>query len=211
LNPQQQASEESEESMKRLRSFGTYFLAGAMGVLWWALPAQAQTAASGAPTQANALRDGQHDFDFTVGKWNTHIRRLMHPLTGPTTWVELTGTVATKKVWNGRAEIEEVEANGPSGHFEGMTLFLYNPEAHQWSLNFSNSSSGTMGPPSIGEFKDGRGEFYDQEMYQGRAILVRIVWSVITPDSYRFEQSFSDDGGKTWETNFVANVTRDNS
>jgi hypothetical protein len=104
-----------------------------------------------------------------------------------------------------------VEANGPSGHFEGMTLFLYNPEAHQWSLNFSNSSSGTMGPPSIGEFKDGRGEFYDQEMYQGRAILVRIVWSVITPDSYRFEQSFSDDGGKTWETNFVANVTRDKS
>lgn len=198
--------------MKRLRSIGTYCLACAMGLLWLAVPAQAHTAAGGAATsQANALRDGQHDFDFNLGKWNTHIRRLVHPLTGSTTWVEMNGTVVIRKVWGGRAQIEEVEASGDAGRFEGMTLFLYNPEAHQWGLYFANSSGGTIETPSIGEFKDGRGEFYDQETYQGRSILVRIVWSDITPDSHRFEQSFSDDGGKTWEPNFVATLTRDKS
>jgi hypothetical protein len=198
--------------MKRLRSIGTHFLACAMGALGLTLPAKAQTPASGAGTsQAIALRDGQHDFDFNLGKWNTHIRRLTHPLTGSTTWVEMNGTVMIRKVWNGRAQIEEVEASGDSGHFEGMTLFLYNPEAHQWGMYFANSSGGTIETPSIGEFKDGRGEFYDQETYQGRTILVRVVWSDITPDTHRFEQSFSDDGGKTWEPNFVANLTRDKS
>ncbi|MGA7917429.1 MAG: hypothetical protein WCA00_19500 [Candidatus Acidiferrales bacterium] len=198
--------------MKRLRSMGIYFLWCAMGVLCLGLLAQAETTGSAAgASQASALRDGQHDFDFNLGTWTTHIRKLVHPLTGSTTWVELTGTVVVRKVWNGRAQIEEVEAGGPSGHFEGMTLFLYNPEAHQWGMYFANSSGGTIETPSIGEFKDGRGEFYDQETYQGRTILVRVVWSDITPDTHRFEQSFSDDGGKTWEPNFVANLTRNKS
>jgi hypothetical protein len=63
--------------------------------------------------------------------------------------------------------------------------------------------------PEVGEFRNGRGEFFDQETYNGRTILVRGVWSDITPDSHRFEQSFSDDGGKTWEPNFVATLTRE--
>ena len=198
--------------MKRLRSIGIYFLWCAMGMLILGFSAQARTAAGGAgAAQTSALRDGQHDFDFNLGNWTTHIRRLVHPLTGSTTWVEMTGTVVVRKVWNGRAQIEEVEAGGPSGHFEGMTLFLYNPEAHQWGMYFANSSGGTIETPSIGEFKDGRGEFYDQETYQGRTILVRVVWSEITPDTHRFEQSFSDDGGKTWEPNFIANLTRNKS
>ena len=198
--------------MNRSRSMGIYFLWCAMGVLCLGLLAQAETSGSAAgAAQASALRDGQHDFDFNLGTWTTHIRKLVHPLTGSTTWVELTGTVVVRKVWNGRAQIEEVEAGGPSGHFEGMTLFLYNPEAHQWGMYFANSSGGTIETPSIGEFKDGRGEFYDQETYQGRTILVRVVWSDITPDTHRFEQSFSDDGGKTWEPNFVANLTRNKS
>jgi hypothetical protein len=120
----------------------------------------------------------------------------------------LNGPVVIRKVWDGRAQIEEIEADGSSGHFEGLTLFLYNPQSHQWSLNFSNSSDGTISTPAVGEFKDGRGEFYDQEPYNGRTILVRVVWSNITPDSHHFEQSFSDDGGKTWEPNFTATLTR---
>ncbi|MGC2666315.1 MAG: hypothetical protein WA305_19645 [Candidatus Acidiferrales bacterium] len=198
--------------MKRLRSIGTYFLACAVGVLGLTLPARTQTATGAAGgAQASAPRDGQHDFDFNLGKWHTHIRRLVHPLTGSTNWVEMNGTVVVKKMWDGRAQIEEVEAGGDAGRFEGMTLFLYNPDAHQWGMYFANSSGGTIDTPSIGEFKDGRGEFYDQETYQGRTILVRVVWSDITPDTHRFEQSFSDDGGKTWEPNFVANLTRDKS
>lgn len=155
------------------------------------------------------LRDGQHDFDFNFGTWKTRIRRLRHPLTGSSEWIELKGTVVVRKVWDGRAQLEEVEADGPNGHFEDLCLFLYNPEAHQWSMNFANSRTGVVGmPPTIGEFKNGRGEFYDQETFSGRAILVRIVWSGITPNSHKFAQAFSDDGGKTWETNMVADLTR---
>jgi hypothetical protein len=61
-----------------------------------------------------------------------------------------------------------------------------------------------MTQPTMGEFKNGRGEFFDQEPFKGRAILVRFIVSDITPDSCRFEQSFSDNGGKTWEVNWIA-------
>ena len=153
-------------------------------------------------------RDGQHDFDFEIGTWKTHLKRLLRPLTGSTTWVEYEGTTLVRKVWNGRANLVELTADGPAGHFEGLNLRLYNPESHQWSLNFANSASGSLGIPTIGEFKDGRGEFYDQETLNGRAILVRFVISDITPNSCRFEQAFSDDGGKTWEVNWIAIATR---
>jgi hypothetical protein len=155
-----------------------------------------------------AERDGQHDFDFEVGTWRTHLSRLQHPLTGSTAWVAYEGTTVVRKVWNGRANLLELEADGPGGHFEGLSLRLYNPQSHQWSLNFSNSNGGTLSQPTIGEFKDGRGEFFDQETLNGRAIYVRFVISGITPDSCRFEQAFSDDGGKTWEVNWIATDTR---
>jgi hypothetical protein len=187
-----------------LRCGRTCFLWCALGYLFHPLPGFPATA-----QHASTKRDGQHDFDFKTGDWKTHIRRLEHPLTGATTWIELDGTVVVRKVWNGRASLEEIEADGSSGHFEGLTLFLYNPESHQWSLNFANSSAGTLSTPPIGEFKDGRGEFLDQEAYHGRTILVRILWLDITPNSHRFEQAFSDDGGKTWEPNFIATLTRE--
>jgi hypothetical protein len=154
------------------------------------------------------LRDGAHDFDFEIGNWKTHLRRLLHPLTGSTTWVEYDGMTVVRKVWEGRANLVELVADGPAGHFEGLSLRLYNPESHQWSLNFANSRSGTIGMPTIGEFRNGRGEFYDQETLNGRAILVRFVASDITADSCHFEQAFSDDGGKTWEVNWIATDTR---
>lgn len=149
-------------------------------------------------------RDGQHDFDFEIGTWKTHLRRLVHPLTGSTAWVEYEGTTVVRKVWNGRANLVELEADGHGGHFEGLNLRLYNPESRQWSLNFSNSNGGTLSQPTVGEFKNGRGEFFDQETLNGRAIFVRFVISDIKPDSCRFEQAFSEDGGKTWEVNWIA-------
>jgi len=150
----------------------------------------------------------QHDFDFEIGTWKTHLKRLVHPLTGSTTWVEYEGTTVVDRVWHGRANLVELEVDGPKGHIEALSLRLYNPESHQWSLNFASSSGGSLGQPTIGEFKNGRGEFFDQELFNGRAILVRFVISDITANSCRFEQSFSDDGGKTWELNWVAADTR---
>jgi hypothetical protein len=155
-----------------------------------------------------AERDGQHDFDFEIGTWKTHLSRRLHPLTGSDTWTEMEGTSIVRKVWNGRGNLVELVADGPGGHFEGLNLRLYNTQSRQWSLNFANASAGTLALPTIGQFKDGRGEFYSQETLDGRAILVRFVISPTTPDSCRFEQSFSDDGGKTWEVNWIAVDTR---
>lgn len=157
---------------------------------------------------AFAQRDGQHDFDFEIGTWKTHLRRLQRPLSGSTTWVEYEGTSVVSKVLDGRANLVELKVDGPAGRIEGLSLRLYNPQSRQWSLNFANINSGTLTPPTIGEFKDGRGEFYNQDTYNNRAILVRFVIIKITPDQYRFEQSFSDDGGKTWELNWIATDTR---
>src|SRR6266446_8120527 len=128
----------------------------------------AQTEADKRSSATPQQRDGQHDFDFHFGTWKTHLRRLLRPLTGSTTWVEYQGTTAVRKVWDGRANLVELTADGPAGHFEGLSLRLYNPASHQWSLNFANANDGTLTQPTIGEFKNGRGEFFDQETLNGR-------------------------------------------
>lgn len=163
-------------------------------------------AVSAAP-QAAALRDGQHDFDWDIGSWKVHMKRLLHPLSGSTTWVEYDGTDVVRKVWGGRANLGEVELDGPSGHLEFLTLRLYNPESHQWSMNITSSATGVLSPPAVGGFENGHGEFLDREDYQGRSVLVRFEVSVLTPTSCRFEQAFSVDGGKTWELNLIVNET----
>lgn len=185
-------------------------VAALCGFLWASHGSAQQN--SGAPGTdsypATAPRDGQHDFDFEIGTWKTHLSRLVHPLTGSNTWVTLEGTTVVRKIWDGKANLAELDVETPKGHVQVLSLRLYNPEAHQWSLNTANSSVGTLSVPTIGEFKNGRGEFYDQEPFNGRTILVRNIWSEITADSCRFEQSFSDDGGKTWDLNWIAVDTR---
>lgn len=171
--------------------------------------AQQNSGATKTTPQTAPARDGGHDFDFEVGSWKIHLKRLQNPLTGSTRWVEFDGTSVTRKVWDGRAELEEFEVDSPSGHIEGLTLRLYNPQTHQWSLYWANSKAGAMGgPPNVGEFKDGRGEFFCQDTFNGRMILIRYEWSGITANSAHFEQSFSDDGGKTWEVNWITDQSR---
>lgn len=99
-------------------------------------------------------------------------------------------------------------ADGPAGRFEGLNLRLFNPQSRQWSLNFASSRGGMLTPPTIGAFIDGRGEFYNQETFDGRAVLVRFLIIPIDADTIRFEQAFSADGGKTWEVNWIATDTR---
>lgn len=161
-----------------------------------------------AAEQGTAVRDGQHDFDFEIGSWKTHLWRLQHPLSHSNDWVEYEGTTVVRKIWNGRANLVELDVDGPAGHIEALSLRLYNPQSGQWSLNFASVRGGTLAQPTIGEFKNGRGEFYDQETINDRACLVRFVISDIKPDSCRFEQSYSEDGGKTWEVNWIAIDTR---
>jgi hypothetical protein len=198
------------DARKAMKPASLLFLCGIIGMTAVSF-AHARTitvTSANEPQNSAEARDGQHDFDFEIGTWKTHLSRLVHPLTGSTTWVELTGTSVVTKVWDGHANLVELEVDGPNGHVEGLSLRLYNPQSHQWSLNFANSHTGTLSVPTIGEFKNGRGEFFDQEDFNGRTILVRNIWSDIKADSCHFEQSFSDDGGKTWEVNWIADDTR---
>lgn len=189
----------------------TYGKMALLGIACVASLALCTERASGQANTAQAnptYRDGQHDFDFEIGTWKTHVARLVHPLSDSHTWAAYDGTTVVRKVWDGRANLVELEVDGQAGHLELLSLRLYNPDAHQWSLNVASSHGGSLGVPTIGEFKDGRGEFIDQETFNGRAILVRFVISDIKPDSCHFEQAFSDDGGKTWEVNWIATDIR---
>lgn len=151
--------------------------------------------------------DGQHDFE--LGRWKIQLHKLKEPLHNAKVWIDLSGTSVTRPLWDGKAQVEEMEVDGPGGlHIEGMTVRLYAAATRQWSLNWANQKTGRFDVPTVGEFKDGRGEFYDQELFEGRAILVRYVWSNITPKSAHFEQAFSTDGGKTWEVNWITDQTR---
>jgi hypothetical protein len=193
--------------MNARRRISIYFLLSTLGYFAVFLPSLAQTPTNAAASQST-LRDGQLDFNWQLGSWKIHMQRLQHPLTGSTKWTELDGIVVVRKVWDGRANLAEIVTNGPSGHLEFLSLRLYNPQSHQWSLNFASSNSGTLGVPMIGEFKNGRGEFYDQETFNRRMILVRFVFTADSADSTRDEQSFSEDGGKTWEVNWINTATR---
>lgn len=174
---------------------------------------------AGAPTVARAdqpnapapARDGAHDFDFDFGVWHTHIRRIPDPFADGQHPIELDGMVTVRKVWGGRASLEEIETDGPSGHWEGMNLFLYNPKARQWSQSFSNSRVGALGAPFVGEFKQGRAELFSPDILDGRTILVRAVWSNIEANSHDYAESYSDDGGATWRLSFTAHLTREAS
>ncbi len=152
--------------------------------------------------------DGARDFDFEIGRWKTELRRLKHPLQGSSEWVSYSGTTIVTKIWGGKANLVELDVEGPAGRIRALSLRLYDPETREWSLNFANSSGGGLAPPSVGAFRDGRGEFYNQETIAGRTVLVRFVISDITPGSVRFEQAFSADGGRNWEANWIAVDTR---
>jgi len=167
------------------------------------LPAQATD------TEQPQVRDGAHDFDFNIGVWHTHIRRVLDPFSASSDVVELKGTVTVRPVWGGRARLEEIEADGPKGHWEGLSLFLYNPQSHQWSQSFLNSKVAVLSGGLVGEFHDGRGELYAHDTFHDKSIFVRGVWSEITPNSHRYTESYSNDGGKTWFMSFDAHKTRE--
>src|SRR5579859_710305 len=142
---------------------------------YFLIPVQAisQDSPPAAGQKQDSLGDGQHDFDFDLGAWKTHSSRLLHPFTGSKTWADMDGITVVKKIWDGRANLAEYKADGPAGHVELLSLRWYNPAAHQWNLDFATPNVGTLGIPGVGEFKNGRADFYDQEPFNGKAILVR--------------------------------------
>jgi len=156
-------------------------------------------------------RDGSHDFDFLIGDWKAHVRRLPDRLNNSNVWVEYDGISNHKKLLDSNANFEEFDVTSTDKklRIKAQTLRLYNPTSRQWSIYLVDLDNGTIGlPPVVGSFTGNRGEFYDQEDFKGRAILVRYMWLNISPSSARMEQSFSPDGGKTWEVNWICELSR---
>ena len=162
--------------------------------------------ALGDDSAAATQRDGRHDFDFEIGRWKAHVKTLVHRLSHANDWDELSGTVVTRALpmlegWNE----SEMRVDSPTTHkhLELLAVRLYNPTTHQWAIYGSSIKSGVFDPPMIGQFKDGRGELYSQDTWEGRAIYVRFIWQSIDRGRTHLEQAYSDDGGKTWETNWI--------
>jgi hypothetical protein len=198
--------------VSRMKPSLIYFLAALQLGLLSLMAQQPQTSPSSTPsTQLASAHDGAHDFDFLIGDWKAHVRRLPDRLVGSNKWVEYDGISNHKKLLDSNANFEQFEVDSPKEHLhiKAQTLRIYNPEAHQWSIYLVDLDKGTLElPPVVGEFTGNRGEFYNQQQWKGRAVLVRYVWLDISPKSARMEQSFSPDGGKTWETNWICELTR---
>lgn len=199
--------------MDAMKSFRPNFAAFAIMIaaLPHCVPAWSQNSPGSTPVLAAPQRDGSHDFDFLIGDWKAHVRRLPDRLVGSNTWIEYDGISNHKKILDSNANFEEFDVRNAEKNLriKAQTLRLYNPESHQWSIYLVDVDKGTLGlPPVVGQFNGNKGEFYDQEDWKGRAIFVRYVWLNISPKSARMEQSFSPDGGKTWEVNWICELSR---
>ena len=173
----------------------------ALSALAAAVPVSAQTPSS--------RRDGSHDMDFALGNWTTEVTIIKDPFGKPNEQVHMKGTKVARPVWNGKAVLEEIEAGTGDSHWQGATLFLYDPKAGQWSQNYADGDEGRMdGTPSIGGYRDGNLEFYSQELIDGRAMLVRGTWRILSKDLHTYEIDRSDDGGRSWHMSFLARVSR---
>jgi hypothetical protein len=196
--------------MKLHKSLLVFGLIGG-SLIFLAERVRARNGTASAIQNVSDKRDGQRDFDFLEGTWKFHLKRLVRRLAGSTEWVEFDGTTVCRKVLDGRGEVEEMNVDSADKHIhiQGLALRLYNPESHQWSIYWANAADGILEQnPMVGQFSGGRGEFYNQQFYEGRAIYARFIWSDVTTNSPHFEQAFSADGGKKWETNWITDQIR---
>ena len=152
--------------------------------------------------------DGRNDFDFLIGTWKVHHRTLKQRLNGSTEWNEFEGDTVSSKVLNGLGIMDHSILQAQTGPVHAIALRLFNPASKEWSIYWSTDRTGILDVPVIGGFKDGRGEFYSQEIFEGRHIYSRFIWSKITANSCQWEQAFSEDGGRTWETNWIMEFER---
>lgn len=189
------------------RLFALFWLAAPIGLAITPMAAPAvQQPAQLSASSSGEHRDGQDDFDWEIGSWATHVRVLRNPLTGAAPdWAEFQGESVVRPILGGRANSVELSVKGEKGQIEGVALRLYNPRSRQWNINYASIRGGALTPPLHGRFDDsGRGEFYGQDVVDDRTILVRFIITRVSAREARFEQSYSADGGKSWELNWLA-------
>ena len=147
-----------------------------------------------------------HDFDFFHGEWEVANRRRADFLDPDSAWEEFPGTNRCLPLFDGAANIDEIDM--PYLGAKGLTLRLFDVEREEWSLNWSSNLSGKLFPPVIGHFEGDRGEFHGDDTHDGKDVRVRFVWADVSPVSAHWEQAFSVDGGRTWVTNWTMDFSR---
>jgi hypothetical protein len=149
---------------------------------------------------------GAHDFDFEFGDWNVFHR--VKRADGK--WYEFDGTANTRPILGGLGNVEDNVFQRPEGKTSGVALRTYDPATAQWAIWWVDGRAphGTLDPPVKGRFENGVGTFYSDGEINGRPVRTRFTWSQITRTSARWEQAFSYDAGKTWDTNWVMEFRR---
>ena len=169
--------------------------------------------ASQDPPKPAAAQDmsGIHDFDFLAGSWRVHHRRLKARLAGSHEWIEFDGTCVMRPLLDGLGNVDDNFLDMPGGAYRGVGLRSYDPKDGKWTIWWldSRNPSAPLDPPVRGSFKNGVGEFFSDDTLDGKPIRVRYIWSQIAPKSAHWEQAFSPDGGKTWETNWTMEFRRE--
>jgi hypothetical protein len=149
-----------------------------------------------------------NDFDFLLGGWRVHSRYLVGRLRGSTQWIEFEGHAENEHILGGLGNLDHFHALRDGVTVEGVTLRLFDPSTGEWSLYWAdNVRAGILQPPMIGRFDGDAGEFYGDEEVDGKPVLCRFIWTRVSADAPRWEQAFSNDGGKTWETNWIMTFT----
>jgi hypothetical protein len=153
--------------------------------------------------------DGPTDFDFFVGEWTVEHKRLKARLAGCTDWDSFSGSCSMHKIMGGFGNIDDNIVELPAGPYRAATIRSFDPKARTWSIWWLDARApGSLDVPVVGSFVDGVGTFLAHDTLNGQPIIVRFLWTIPAPDRPRWEQAFSPDGGKTWETNWVMNFTR---
>ncbi len=143
------------------------------------------------------------DFDFLLGRWKVHNRRLRRRLVGSGEWEEFSAEHVARPLLDGMGTEDEFRTDHDGGMI-GMSFRFFDPKALLWSIYWADSRRcGRLDPPVVGSFADGIGMFEGIDTLAGKPIRVRFVWSQIETEQPRWEQSFSADGGRTWETNWI--------
>lgn len=158
----------------------------------------------------NAQNKFPHDFDFLVGKWKVHHRRLVGRLVGSHEWQEFEGTSDLHLTLDGQGTFDENWLDIPSGAYRAVGMRAYDPKTKTWAIWWLDARDphAAMDPPVIGTFENGVGTFESDGTQDGKPIRVRYRWSRTDTASPRWEQSFSPDDGKTWEVNWEMDFTR---
>jgi hypothetical protein len=148
-------------------------------------------------------------FDFLIGRWQVHHRRLKERLAGDTRWDEFGGSSELRTLMNGRANVDDNVIDLPGGSYRAVTLRSFDPASKQWAIWWLDGRHPhQIDAPMVGGFEHGVGTFYADELFNGTPIRVRFLWSNITAESCQWEQAFSADEGRTWETNWIMSFTR---